>query len=242
MSKEERKQVEPTNNKPENGLTADMRALFLRLDSQREELDLAHPSEGIVFSTYEIEARTRQTYELFDFPFDMQEVEIVVRLDSHRGDPLKRHIIPLCHDKAFFCSSRVPPLTEWRVTRNLEWHVERGARGNEKMDGGKERLVASIIALRRSYYYTRHYLLILFLMTSSSFTCFTVNADDVETRSNIVFSLLLTIVAFNYSCSESIPKVPYATILEVFINLCFLAIMVSSCAACKACLYRSKAF
>ena len=28
MSKEERKQVEPTNNKPENGLTADMRALF----------------------------------------------------------------------------------------------------------------------------------------------------------------------------------------------------------------------
>ena len=69
-------------------------------------MDLAHPSEGIVFSTYEIEARTRQTYELFDFPFDMQEVEIVVRLDS-RGDPLKRHIIPLCHDKAFFCSSRV---------------------------------------------------------------------------------------------------------------------------------------
>ena len=62
----------------------------------------------------------------------MQDVEIVVRLDSHRGDPLKRHIVPLCHDKAFFCSSRVPPLTEWRVTRNLDWHVERGARGRAR--------------------------------------------------------------------------------------------------------------
>ena len=89
-------------------------------------------------STYEIEAKTRQTYELFDFPFDMQDVEIVVRLDSHRGDPLKRHIVPLCHDKAFFCSSRVPPLTEWRVTRNLDWHVERGARGNEGQYGDTE--------------------------------------------------------------------------------------------------------
>jgi hypothetical protein len=226
MDKGERRKVEPTNKNPENGLSKEMKELFLQLDKRREEFELAHPEEGIVYSTYEIEARTRQTYELFDFPFDMQDVEIVMRLDSHRGDPLKRHIVPLCHDKAFFCSSRVPPLTEWRVTRNLDWHVERGARGNENMDGGKERLVASIIVLRRSYYYTRHYILILFLMTSSSFTSFTVSTDDVETRSNIVFSLLLTIVAFNYSCSESIPKVSYATILEVFINLCFLTILV----------------
>lgn len=47
-----------------------------------------------------------------------------------------------------------------------------------------------------------------------------------QARSNIVFSLLLTVVAFNYSCSESIPKVPYATILEVFINTCFLSVLV----------------
>ena len=102
--------------------------------------------------------------------------------------------------------------------------MARGARRAGQREDGRRKGAgssASIIALRRSYYYTRHYILILFLMTSSSFTCFTVNADDVETRSNIVFSLLLTIVAFNYSCGESIPKVPYATILEVFINLCF---------------------
>ena len=129
MDKGERRKVEPTNKNPENGLSKEMKELFLQLDKRREEFELAHPEEGIVYSTYEIEARTRQTYELFDFPFDMQDVEIVMRLDSHRGDPLKRHIVPLCHDKAF-SARRVPPLTEWRVTRNLDWHVERGARGN----------------------------------------------------------------------------------------------------------------
>ena len=79
--------------------------------------------------------------------------------------------------------------------------------------------------VRKSYYYSRHYIFILFLMTTSVFTSFTIPADNVETRCNIVFSLLLTIVAFNYSCSESIPKVPYATILEKFINSCFLTVL-----------------
>lgn len=46
---------------------------------------------------------------------------MVVRLDRIKADPLKRHIVPSCHDKAFFCSSRVPPLTEWHISKNLDW-------------------------------------------------------------------------------------------------------------------------
>ena len=49
MDKAEKKRVEPTNTKPENGLTSEMRSLFIKLDKKREEMDLAHPSEGIVF-------------------------------------------------------------------------------------------------------------------------------------------------------------------------------------------------
>jgi hypothetical protein len=43
------------------------------------------------------------------------------------------------------------------------------------------------------------------------FTTFTVPAGNIDARSNIVFSLLLTVVAFNYSISETIPKVPSVT-------------------------------
>jgi len=83
----------------------------------------------------------------------------------------------------------------------------------------------SITVLRNSPYYARHYIFILFLMTTSVFITFTVPTENIDARSNIVFSLLLTVVAFNYSCSETIPKVPYATILELYINACFLTVL-----------------
>jgi hypothetical protein len=70
MSKAEKKKVEPTNSKPQN-VPQEMKEILLALDAQRER-DLSHPDEGLVFSTYEIGCLSRQTYELFDFPFDLQ--------------------------------------------------------------------------------------------------------------------------------------------------------------------------
>lgn len=153
-----------------------------------------------------------------------------MRLDRLKADPLKRHLVPLCHDKAFFCSSRVPPLNEWHVAMNLDWYVERGlGKGREQLDGGRERLVASIIILRKSYYYSQHYIFILFLMTSTVFMVFTVPLANIEARSSIIFSLLLTVVAFNYSISEDVPKIPYATILESYIYSCFVVVLLVGC-------------
>jgi len=151
-----------------------------------------------------------------------------VRLDRLKADPLRRHLVPSCHDKAFFCSSRVPPLNEWNVAMNLDWYVERGlGKGREQLDGGRERLVASVIILRKSYYYSQHYIFILFLMTSTVFLVFTVPLNEIEARSSIIFSLLLTVVAFNYSIAEDVPKVPYATILESYIYSCFVTVLVA---------------
>ena len=70
--------------------------------------------------------KVRQSYSLQDFPYDFQELVLTVRLDKDHADPLIRYIVPVAHDKAFFCSSRVPELTEWDVTKNLDWSVERG--------------------------------------------------------------------------------------------------------------------
>ncbi len=67
-----------------------------------------------------------------------------------------------------------------------------------------------------------------------------------QTRANIVFSLLLTIVAFNYTVADNIPKVSliiilvkatwllqlwtvvqvsYSTVLISYVNACFLVII-----------------
>jgi hypothetical protein len=65
--KKARKALEPTNSKPENGITPAMRALLEALDAKREKVDLAHPLEGLVFSTYEIECKSRQVKDCICF-------------------------------------------------------------------------------------------------------------------------------------------------------------------------------
>jgi hypothetical protein len=50
-------------------------------------------------------------------------LELFVRLDRRKAEPLKRYLVPACHDMAFFCSSRVPPLNGWGVVMNLGWNV-----------------------------------------------------------------------------------------------------------------------
>jgi len=193
-----------------------LRTKFAAIDLQRDK-DLAHPDEGIVFLTHEVEGVCVEHFELEEFPYDTQSLTIKIKFEKGPDDPLGRFIVPLCIDKAFFCTSRIAPLVEWTIAKNLDWQVETGAGGNSARDGGKQRLLARIIVCRKSYYYTLHYILMAWSITTVVFASFTVVQDNIETRSNIVLTVLLTVVAFNYVCQDKIPKVPYATILDGFL-------------------------
>jgi hypothetical protein len=75
-----------------------------------------------------------------------------VRVQKAPGDPLNRFLVPLCIDKAFFCTSRVAPMVEWMIAKNLHWEVTAGAGGDPSRDGGKQRLIARVLVCRKSYY------------------------------------------------------------------------------------------
>jgi hypothetical protein len=113
--KGEAKALEPTNGSPEN-MHKRLKELFEFLDAKREK-HLAHPEEGIVFVTYDVTCSVRQSFSLQQFPYDFQELVLTVRLSRSVEDPFARHIVPVAHDKAFFCSGRVPELTEWDLTK-----------------------------------------------------------------------------------------------------------------------------
>jgi hypothetical protein len=48
-------------------------------------------------------------------------------------------------------------------------------------------------------------------------------SQQLEARTGVIFSLLLTVVAFNYSCGDSVPKTPYPTVLDGYNGLPFSA-------------------
>jgi hypothetical protein len=67
-----------------------------------------------------------------------------------------------------------------------------------------------------------------FSISTISFTAFTVDTGPIfiAPRINIVLTILLTVVAFNYVCQDKIPKVPYSTILDKFLICNHIAILI----------------
>ena len=49
-------------------------------------------------------------------------------------------------------------------------------------------------------------------------TVFNFDPGDFEARSSLMTTLLLTSVAFKFLVSDSLPKVPYATLLDRYVN------------------------
>ena len=221
LDKPDRKKLEPTNEKPMQ-VNPRLRKLFTKLDEERRTVHLRHPLEGIAFVTYEIHCTHRNNFELHEFPFDIHCLNIVVRLDRKDGDPMRRLIVPIGHDKAFFVSGRVPPMVDYHLARNLDWAVTKEA--NEY--GGHDRIQAAAIVRRKPGYYIRNYVIIIFLITSSACTAFMAGPDNMEGRTTVIFMVLLAIIAFKYSGSSIMPTVPYATTLDYYITHSFYTVLV----------------
>ena len=220
MDKKERKKLEPTNDLPRQ-VNPRLANLFTRLDAQREH-NLPHPDEGIAFVTHEVHCLHRSHFQLNEFPFDMHDLKIVVRLNKQGGDPMDRTIIPVAHDKGFFVSSRVAKNVDFHLARNLDWEVSK-----EPVNlGGFQRLNASAIVRRKPGYFVRNYAVVVFLLTTLSFCVFICRPDDYSTRVVVAFTSLLAMVAFKYSGGEGIPQVPYPTLLDAYIFVCFFVLLV----------------
>eukprot|EP00128_Syssomonas_multiformis_P007983 Colp12_sorted_trinity150504_noHs@12130 len=69
------------------------------------------------------------------------------------------------------------------------------------------------------------------LLTGSGLTCFSLPFDDWGGRSSILFTLLLTVVAFKLLLLDKLPKVPYDTLMDTYLN-CGLVLLLGLICVC----------
>jgi len=222
LDKKEQKQMTPSNEDPTpKALQSRLRDLFTEMDQQRELNLSASPFEGVAFVTYEIVCTHRNEFALADFPFDFQNLKIIVRLDKKEGDPMTRTIIPTAHDKGFFVSSRVSEVVNFHLARNLDWEVTK-----EPMAiGGMQRLNASAVVRRNPVYYVRNYIIISFLLSTSVFSVFLAKPSGLEARSSIVFTIIVAVIAFKAAGGRKLPVVPYTTIVGSYFLTSFYVVL-----------------
>lgn len=157
------------------------------------------------------------------FPFDNQCFSI--QLEAFSYDNSKLIFID---DSNPFDTLDRKMSEEWKISRDSSYVSEKKYLHLTDEEGNPQvfsRYNKEIYANRRARYYILQFILPLFLIIGISWSVFWMSslADQLSTN----FTLMLTVVAFNFSTSNILPRLPYSTFIESLITLGYFSIFVS---------------
>ena len=167
---------------------------------------------------------------LHQFPFDAQTLSIILESAEHEADEVE--LVPLKAENdcgRSQCLSRhvknMHERSEWKVDFTCATSILHSL----EFDGSKySRFVADIVIIRQFGFYAKKVYLIIMTITAMNWSVYFINpSDDVADRIAISSTLALTAVAFQFAVGDSLPKVPYLTRLDKYMNYCFINIALS---------------
>lgn len=191
----------------------------------------------VIAVRYQVTATFMEEMEIANFPFDCQDFQLTLRLTQ----PVESaHLVPHFRREKFFkLSTKYLTISDWDIHPSTVTFRMSGETDSMFADKFRYSVVAVGVMLQRNpKYYMQRVVMLLFIITSCTGMCFCLDpVDAASDRLSILFTLLLTAVAFLFIVSADLPKVPYMTLMDTYVISCFIAI---TCVALEATL--AKAF
>lgn len=171
---------------------------------------------------------TFSTYMNFrDFPFDSQSFKVVVEAFSYDNEQLV-----FSDPELFFEKNNDSFGEKWKIQEMTAKINDQLYPENDSDTIYFSRAVFEVKAHRITGYYVWQVLFPLFIIIMASFVIFWIK--DFGTQMGVGFTLMLTVVAFNFYSASILPKLPYQTFIEaiiivgyVFIFLGIIAVIIN---------------
>jgi hypothetical protein len=158
----------------------------------------------------ELEAR----YDLRQFPFDRQILEIEIESFAWDNEYLVLHKE---EEKIGFSDEFQIP--EWRIER-VEASIEEKQEVRDRKPFSE--FLMKIEVARLSSYYQWKILLPLVILVAISWSVFWMVGDGLADRMSVSLTGLLTIVAYQFIVADGLPKVSYFTLMDGILTLSFV--------------------
>lgn len=186
-----------------------------------------------------------EMFELEYFPFDVQTLSIAMRINS-KADIARGRVACDLHTfvadviapvPASTSDSDEPQSTEHvkdkyavhirGTVRMAEWRLYHPTSevSSDSQTKGRCNYSVHLVVRRRHEYWTQSVMTIMGMMCSLALTTHVVPTHEFSGRASIVLTLMLTAVAFKFLISGELPKVPYSTFLDSYIDWCFIFLM-----------------
>ena len=178
--------------------------------------------DGLMKYSERFSVTATSKFGLRSFPFDTQNIELVIRpyigdLKNFTliGDPARTRMVSEFTDYS--------SLASWDVGR---FDVQNATA--QAADGKAVTEVRFQISLKRkSAFYIYKVILPLLLMVALSWAVFWVDPGDLATQVQIAVTTVLTIIAFAFAISASLPRVPYLTFIDAFFLTCYVFVFIA---------------
>jgi hypothetical protein len=157
---------------------------------------------GIITNDREVVISLDMPLNHYCFPFDRQVFEFPIRMTTPEQMPFPRVSIE---------STLGMP----QMSSTEEWRPYAGVLGMFSCFNNSIRVVT--FYERMSYYYLVNIALVLFFITGMAAYPFWIDSEDLSARLQLNFTLVLTAVAFKYTVSTHLPRIPYLTYMDYFV-------------------------
>lgn len=182
---------------------------------------------GAVYFSARFHATVLTPLDLRRFPYDHQA--LLVSLEPHSAGVGTLRFVP---DSAASGVGRRIALAEWEVTGfRARTEVDDYTALGEQWDA-YSRYVFELRVARRYGYYHWKVLLPLALIVASGWTVFWFR--ELATQLSVAFTVLLTVVAFHFAVSGTLPRVPYLTFMDALLLAAYLSVFLSLLAVVAA--------
>jgi hypothetical protein len=160
-------------------------------------------------------------FELRRYPFDTQNLEIFV----HPFIADANQIIFTLRDSDVWTASEFniySSLAQWDLTvMQPTLHV------HQEKSGTIAGVRFGIQVTRRSAYYVWKVFVPLVLMVCVSWGVFWIEPHDLNSQIAVSVTTILTVIAFAFAISSSMPRVPYLTYIDAFFLQCYVFVFLA---------------
>ncbi|XP_046358983.1 cys-loop ligand-gated ion channel-like isoform X1 [Haliotis rufescens] len=162
-----------------------------------------------------------ENLELEAFPFDIQHLSLMITSD------LSSKEVTLVEDDLELSSvNRLSFIDEqeWEMRNFVELLPQVTKREYSSAKHEFPSVLVRCCAFRRPGFFIWNILCVMCLISSLSFSTFSVDQTKPQNRLQLSFTLVLTGVAFKFVATQSLPKIPYLTYLDryILISMCIM--------------------
>ena len=159
-------------------------------------------SKTAVMWNFGCKCTVKERFELLNFPFDLQELQIELRLnDSKTWDLFDLTIAQVQFNKSALV------LTEWKVHEPVV-----------RREVPKHKVSKVVLQVERfSWFYIQNVVFMMFGLSLLGLCSFAMDVYETGSRVGNILTLILTAVAFKFILASILPKVPYNTLIDYYI-------------------------